>query len=191
MKLTGKLSDWEKVCDALLSIKLPKEQKQCFYAIVPDLENDRLTVNLTKTSSKHPLDFDLAKKLLLDENDKVEHTVWMDHRAHEHLHLMCANISHYTLIPNLFEIVSKNELHVKEIHIAQAISTGFVPLESYFDIRIDLAKPLRAEAFDSVNEDFRRYLQTRLKAMSIFDLVGPAMVGPSSSHTAGASRIGL
>ena len=26
--------------------------------------------------------------------------------------------------------------------------------------------------------------------MSIFDIVGPIMVGPSSSHTAGAVRIG-
>ena len=191
MKFTGKLSDWEKVCNALLSIKLPKEQKQCFYVIIPDVANNRLTVNLTKTSRNHPLDFDLAKKCLLDKNNKVEHAVWMDHRTHQHLHLMCANISHFTLIPNLMEIVSKHELHVKEIHIAQAISTGFAPLDSYFDINIDLAKALSAEAFESLYDDFRRYLQTRLKAMSIFDLVGPAMVGPSSSHTAGASRIGL
>ena len=27
--------------------------------------------------------------------------------------------------------------------------------------------------------------------MNIFDLIGPVMVGPSSSHTAGAVRIGL
>ena len=26
---------------------------------------------------------------------------------------------------------------------------------------------------------------------SIFDILGPVMVGPSSSHTAGAARIGL
>ena len=26
--------------------------------------------------------------------------------------------------------------------------------------------------------------------MSIFDIIGPVMVGPSSSHTAGAVRIG-
>lgn len=28
-------------------------------------------------------------------------------------------------------------------------------------------------------------------AMNVFDIVGPVMVGPSSSHTAGAARIGL
>ena len=27
--------------------------------------------------------------------------------------------------------------------------------------------------------------------MNIFDILGPVMVGPSSSHTAGAVRIGL
>ena len=27
--------------------------------------------------------------------------------------------------------------------------------------------------------------------MDIFDILGPVMVGPSSSHTAGAARIGL
>ena len=27
--------------------------------------------------------------------------------------------------------------------------------------------------------------------MGIFDIIGPVMVGPSSSHTAGAARIGF
>ena len=27
--------------------------------------------------------------------------------------------------------------------------------------------------------------------MNIFDIVGPVMIGPSSSHTAGACRLGL
>ena len=27
--------------------------------------------------------------------------------------------------------------------------------------------------------------------MGVFDVVGPVMIGPSSSHTAGAARIGL
>ena len=30
-----------------------------------------------------------------------------------------------------------------------------------------------------------------MKYKSVFDIIGPVMVGPSSSHTAGASRIGL
>lgn len=30
-----------------------------------------------------------------------------------------------------------------------------------------------------------------MKINSVFDVIGPVMVGPSSSHTAGAVRIGL
>ena len=30
-----------------------------------------------------------------------------------------------------------------------------------------------------------------MKYRSVFDLIGPVMIGPSSSHTAGAARIGL
>ncbi|MDD7523763.1 MAG: L-serine ammonia-lyase, iron-sulfur-dependent, subunit beta, partial [Clostridiales bacterium] len=30
-----------------------------------------------------------------------------------------------------------------------------------------------------------------MKDFSVFDIIGPRMVGPSSSHTAGAVRIGL
>lgn len=30
----------------------------------------------------------------------------------------------------------------------------------------------------------------KLKFQSVFDIIGPVMVGPSSSHTAGAVRIG-
>ena len=30
-----------------------------------------------------------------------------------------------------------------------------------------------------------------MKFKSVFDIIGPVMVGPSSSHTAGAARIGL
>ena len=29
-----------------------------------------------------------------------------------------------------------------------------------------------------------------LKYRSVFDIIGPVMIGPSSSHTAGAARIG-
>ena len=30
-----------------------------------------------------------------------------------------------------------------------------------------------------------------VERMDLFDLIGPVMIGPSSSHTAGAARIGL
>ena len=33
-------------------------------------------------------------------------------------------------------------------------------------------------------------IMDQLKYRSVFDIIGPIMVGPSSSHTAGAARIG-
>jgi L-serine dehydratase len=42
----------------------------------------------------------------------------------------------------------------------------------------------------SVEHDLKRAVQARLTFHSLFDIVGPDMVGPSSSHTAGANRIG-
>ena len=38
-----------------------------------------------------------------------------------------------------------------------------------------------------------RYLNKwkRNFSMNVFDILGPVMIGPSSSHTAGAARIGL
>lgn len=194
MKYSAKLSDWSKICDAMLSVKLPNTQKQCFYYIVPDVNTNRLTVNMTKTSKDiHALDLDKAKQKLLDQNGKRKQEIWIDEPSNDkrHLQLLCTNISHYTLLPNLFEIVSKLDLGVEDILVAQAISTGDQALESFFSININLLNPIDDTIFASLREDFQRYLQTRLKAMSIFDLVGPAMVGPSSSHTAGASRIGL
>ena len=35
------------------------------------------------------------------------------------------------------------------------------------------------------------FLSPKEIVMNIFDIMGPIMVGPSSSHTAGAARIGL
>lgn len=35
-----------------------------------------------------------------------------------------------------------------------------------------------------------RRVMKNLKFQSVFDIIGPVMVGPSSSHTAGAVRIG-
>jgi L-serine dehydratase len=39
--------------------------------------------------------------------------------------------------------------------------------------------------------DLRPVLHPRRRIMRLFDILGPVMVGPSSSHTAGAVRIGL
>lgn len=56
---------------------------------------------------------------------------------------------------------------------------------------VTFTSPLSDEVYASLEEDLARYIQPPLRARSLFDIVGPAMVGPSSSHTAGACRAGL
>lgn len=194
MRFTGKLSDWSKICDSILSVKLPKEQLQCYYSIHPNLYDDTLIITLSDTSQTgYHLDFEQAKDQLLDENANLRQNVWIERSPfnHKQLHLLCANVSHYNLIPNLLENIYAHRLPITDIEIAQALSTGHPVIQSLFDVSLFFTEAVSDEAWQSMSEDFLRYIKPRLKAMSIFDLVGPAMVGPSSSHTAGASRIGL
>lgn len=194
MRFTGKLSDWEKICDSILSVKLPKDQLQCYYSIHPNLYDDTLIVTLSDISQTgYQIDFEQAKTQLLDENENLKQAVWIERSPYNHkqLHLLCANVSHYNLIPNLLENTYAHRLPVTDIEIAQALETGHPVIQSLFDVSLFFSQAVSDEAWQSMSEDFQRYIKPRLKALSIFDLVGPAMVGPSSSHTAGASRIGL
>ena len=194
MRFTGKLSDWSKICNSLLSVKLPKDQLQCYYSIHPNFYDDTLIITLSDISQTgYQIDFEQAKAKLLDENGDLKQNIWIEQSPfnHKQLHLLCANVSHYNLIPNLFETSYTHRLPIIDIEIAQALSTGHPIIQSLFDISLFFSQEMSEEAWRSVSEDFLRYIKPRMKALSIFDLVGPAMVGPSSSHTAGASRIGL
>lgn len=194
MRFTGKLSDWSKICDSLLSVKLPKDQLQCYYSIYPNLYDDTLIVTLSDISQNgYPLDFELAKSKLLDEDGKLRQNVFIERSPfnHKQLHMLCANVSHYNMLPNLLENIYAHKLPVTEVEIAQALATGHPVIQSLFDVSLFYSEDINNEAWQSMSDDFQRYIKPRLKALSIFDLVGPAMVGPSSSHTAGASRIGL
>lgn len=194
MRFTGKLSDWSKICDSLLAVKLPKEQPHCYYTIHPNHHDDTLVITLTDVSlTGYQFNFEEAKAQFLDENGNLKKSVWIEEALEnrKQFHLLCANVSHYNLIPNLLENIYVHRLPIADIEIAQAISTGHPVIQSLFDISLFFSEELSYDAWLSMGEDFLRYIKPRLKAMSIFDLVGPAMVGPSSSHTAGASRIGL
>jgi L-serine dehydratase len=62
--------------------------------------------------------------------------------------------------------------------------------KAVFKVSIRFFQELAEEGITSLEKDLERYLQKLIAYRSIFDIVGPAMVGPSSSHTAGANRIG-
>ncbi|MCQ2302025.1 MAG: L-serine ammonia-lyase, iron-sulfur-dependent, subunit alpha [Bacteroidales bacterium] len=181
----------KRIFDKMMPMKLPKDTPACFYTILPSVADDLIVIILTaKPLTNHVLDLTEVQP---HDFTKKHNSVVIDRLDAERkkIHLQCSDVSHYTFFPNFMEIIAKNELHVSEIHIAQALAIESKRNKSFFDVVTLLERPIEEERFASIADDFRRYIKTRIKAMSIFDLVGPAMVGPSSSHTAGASRIGL
>lgn len=194
MRFKGKLSDWESLSDSLLAVKLPKEQQRCYYSFKPNHHDDTLAVTMDDYDRNgYDLDYAMAKDRLLDPEGRLKQAVWIGRSPsnQKQLHMLCANVSHYSLIPNLLETVYRHKMPVADIEIAQALSTDDPVIQSLFDISFFFDEEENDEVVQSISDDYSRYIKRRMKAMSIFDLVGPAMVGPSSSHTAGASRIGL
>lgn len=99
------------------------------------------------------------------------------------------NSSVETVTSNLLEIFESHEaplsfLELWEVRPDTASTRSFHMAEALF------SNPLHRRDVDSMAADVERYLQARIRPRSVFDLIGPAMVGPSSSHTAGANRIG-
>ncbi len=103
--------------------------------------------------------------------------------------LNCVNVAFNTLLSNLYETLEKHKLDFCFISIWQ-IRKPFKKTNKFYKVDIYTVEPVDKSEYLSLSEDFERYIQTRIKPMSIFDMVGPSMVGPSSSHTAGANRIG-
>ena len=63
-------------------------------------------------------------------------------------------------------------------------------VKSLYIVKCVVNEAIKPKELQSLHDDFERYLHRYIKPMSVFDIVGPSMVGPSSSHTAGANKIG-
>ena len=92
---------------------------------------------------------------------------------------LCEILQRHQIVPSSFDIWSTNNgwtgsKKIKERHI----------------IEIETRESIEDEIIQSFKDDAFRYLVALLKIHSLFDIIGPAMIGPSSSHTAGACRIG-
>ena len=119
--------DYEKMCDTLLAFKLSAGIDSCYYVVIPSPEDDLLVaIFSTKPKTSQHLDPDNFKSHFLDAAHNIICPVWVDESRHDRnlIQLQCANVSHFTFFPNLLEIISKNEIHTDEIHIAQAVNTG-------------------------------------------------------------------
>jgi len=97
------------------------------------------------------------------------------------------NTSILTLSRNLSESLENHRYSFIEIWMHEKLTRK---IKSVFKVSIRFFEKLTKAGIDSLKKELERYLQNFISYRSIFDIVGPAMVGPSSSHTAGANRIG-
>lgn len=103
--------------------------------------------------------------------------------------IIAVNISRITLIKNITETFHKQQIAPVFGEIWQLRSPRN-KLRSFYLMRARFDTAFSEEKKRSIMEDLTRYLHSYIKPMSIFDMIGPGMVGPSSSHTAGANKIG-
>ncbi len=103
--------------------------------------------------------------------------------------LNCVNVAHQTLLSNLWEIFYRHLIDVDFVQVERVFDCA-PRVRTYYRVVAHCVSRVSERDVASVQADFERYIRHFTITMSLFDLVGPAMVGPSSSHTAGANRIG-
>jgi L-serine dehydratase len=110
-----------------------------------------------------------------------------DKNGSTHLEMEILNTSMLTLSRNLLESLGNRQYSFIETWMHEKLTRK---IKSVFKVSIGFFEKLTKAEIDLLKKDLERYLQKFISYRSIFDIVGPAMVGPSSSHTAGANRIG-
>ncbi|MDD2562850.1 MAG: L-serine ammonia-lyase, iron-sulfur-dependent, subunit alpha [Salinivirgaceae bacterium] len=103
--------------------------------------------------------------------------------------LKSINSAKSTVITNVIETFQKHNIFPEYMEIWY-IKKHDKKVKSLYIVNCTLNTVLNKMDIQSLHDDFERYLHRYIKPMSVFDIVGPSMVGPSSSHTAGANKIG-
>lgn len=99
------------------------------------------------------------------------------------------NSAKNTVITNVIETFQKHSIFPSYMELWY-IKSRDKKIKSIYKVKCNINGILSETELQSLQSDFERYLHRYIKPMSIFDIVGPSMVGPSSSHTAGANKIG-
>ena len=97
-----------------------------------------------------------------------------------------------TVLRKICEIMQRHQIMPSTIDFWSTFNgwTGSRKIKERHSLEIEVRESLEEDIIQSVKVDAFRYLVALLKVHSLFDIIGPAMIGPSSSHTAGACRIG-
>lgn len=135
-------------------------------------------------------EFETRRDLFLDEQGHVGSHISTAYDAPSRTFtIYCVNVAHQTLLTNLWEIFERHLVRVDFVEVARVFDVA-PRVRTFYCVRAHCCADLTELEARSVMTDFERYIRHFTLTMSLFDLVGPAMVGPSSSHTAGANRIG-
>ena len=97
-----------------------------------------------------------------------------------------------TVFRKICEILQRHQIQPASLDLWSTYNgwTGSRKIKERHCLEIEAHDALEDEIVQSFKDDTYRYLVALLKVHSLFDIIGPAMIGPSSSHTAGACRIG-
>ena len=98
-----------------------------------------------------------------------------------------SNVSFLTVIKNFIETMTRFECSFIEIWMNRSYSKR---IQTLYSLRIRYYDPLDDDDISALSNEMIHYLSPFIQTRSLFSIIGPVMVGPSSSHTAGAAMIG-
>lgn len=186
--------DHSKLEDTLSSLQPYRYQPYTLYRVVSNRDlNYMLTIfynDITSVSN--------AKVNLPDINKNVaqmkecEKGFLFQHQSNSNttvITLKSINSAKNTVINNVVETFQKHNIFPVYMELWY-IKGRDKKVKSLYIVNCTFDVTISKSEIQSLHDDFERYLHRYIKPMSIFDIVGPSMVGPSSSHTAGANKIG-
>jgi len=182
--------DYDKLKKTLLSLKPYQFQPYTLYRIISNYEKDfMLTVFYNDITSVSHARVELPDIDILINEMKECNKNFNFSLNHNNLILKSINSSKFTVINNVIETFQKHNIFPSYIELWYLKSRD-KKVKSLYLLNAVFENAISEYETNSLQSDFERYLHRYIKPMSIFDIVGPSMVGPSSSHTAGANKIG-
>ncbi|MBN2681551.1 MAG: L-serine ammonia-lyase, iron-sulfur-dependent, subunit alpha [Bacteroidales bacterium] len=181
---------YNKLKTTLLNLKPFHFQPYTLYKIIADKEkNYFLTVFYNDVTSSLNAKTDLPDIDSMVEEMKVCNKNFKYSANNNIIELHSINSAKTTVINNVVETFQKHQIFPVYTELWYLKSRN-KQIKSLYYLKAVFEKNISKSEADSLQSDFERYLHRYIKPMSVFDIVGPAMVGPSSSHTAGANKIG-
>lgn len=177
----------------LSSLTPYKFQPYSLYRIVSNKDNNyMLTVFYTDITSVGHAKVELpeGKEIIAEMKEKESEFIFeATTKGKTSITIKSINSAKGTIIRNVIETFQKHNLFPEYMELWY-IKERDKRVKSLYVINCIFSKTITKTELQSLNDDFERYLHRYIKPMSVFDIVGPSMVGPSSSHTAGANTIG-